>query len=83
MNPELNVGASGTVILNNIATIDVTDIGTHTLRIYTYSDIDVKNSNDTLEYTFETYQLPDVNLAIDKFQTYTLGYHLKLINCLM
>ncbi len=69
VNPELNLGATDSTILNNIATIDVTNVGTHTLKIYTSSDIDANHFNDTLEYAFETWALPDVNLAYDTIFT--------------
>ena len=69
VNPELNVGATDSVILTNIATLDVTNACTHTLKVYTSSDIDVKNTNDTLEYVFQTYPLPDVDLTHDTIFT--------------
>ncbi|NOQ28450.1 MAG: T9SS type A sorting domain-containing protein [Bacteroidales bacterium] len=69
VNPELNVGASGSVTLNNIGAIDATSVGVHTLKIYTSSDIDANHTNDTLEYSFETWPLPDANLAFDTIYT--------------
>ncbi|HAF30732.1 MAG TPA: hypothetical protein DCG75_16945 [Bacteroidales bacterium] len=69
VNPILNVGASGVVTLNNISTIDATDIGEHSLKIYTSSEIDANHNNDTLEYTFSTWPEPHVNLAYDTIFT--------------
>ena len=69
VNPVLNVGASGSVTINNISTIDATAVGEHTLKLYTSSDIDANHSNDTLEYSFETWPLPHVDLAYDTIFT--------------
>lgn len=69
INTTLTVGGYNTVTLNGLSTIDVTSVGKHTLKVYTSSAIDVKNTNDTIEYTFETYPLPDVDLAYDTIFT--------------
>ncbi|MFC2096633.1 hypothetical protein ACFLQ3_02935, partial [Bacteroidota bacterium] len=69
VNPILTVGAADSVILNSIATIDATGLGQHTLKVYTSSEIDANHTNDTLEYTFETWPLPYVDLAYDTIFT--------------
>lgn len=69
VNPVLNVGASGSVTINSIGTIDATAVGEHTLKLYTSSEIDANHSNDTLEYSFETWPLPHVDLAYDTIFT--------------
>jgi hypothetical protein len=52
-----------------IDNIDTRVIGEHSLKLYTSSDIDANNENDTLEYTFNTWALPDVNLQYDVIYT--------------
>lgn len=64
-----NVGASGSITINNIGTVDAANIGEHTLKIYTSSDIDANHTNDTLEYIFETWSLPKVDLVYDTIFT--------------
>ncbi|PLX16963.1 MAG: hypothetical protein C0597_07525, partial [Marinilabiliales bacterium] len=69
INTTLTVSASGSAALNGVSNIDVTEVGEHTLKIYTSSDIDANHSNDTLEYVFETWPLPNVDLAYDTIFT--------------
>nr|MDA3778986.1 T9SS type A sorting domain-containing protein [Bacteroidales bacterium] len=69
VNPELDLGANASETLSNIATIDIREVGEHTLKIYTSSDIDANNYNDTLVYTFNTWPLPNVDLAGDTIFT--------------
>lgn len=68
-DPSLDVGASSSVILNGIGTVNASSVGEHTLKIYTSSDIDANHNNDTLEYIFETWPEPQANLAYDTIFT--------------
>ncbi|MCG8411592.1 MAG: T9SS type A sorting domain-containing protein, partial [Bacteroidales bacterium] len=52
-----------------IANIDNTNIGEHTLKVYTSSNIDANHTNDTLEYSFFTWALPDPSLTYDTIRT--------------
>ena len=68
--PQLgtNLLANDTISLD-VDNIDISTPGNHTLKIYTSSDIDANHTNDTLEYSFETYAYPDVELAYDTIYT--------------
>ncbi len=63
-----NLLANDTISLD-IDNIDISTPKNHTLKIYTSSDIDANHTNDTLEYSFETYSYPDVELAYDTIYT--------------
>ncbi|MCD4834940.1 MAG: T9SS type A sorting domain-containing protein [Bacteroidales bacterium] len=69
VNPALNVGASASVTINSIGTIDAMAVGEHMLKLYTSSEIDANHTNDTLEYSFETWPNPHVDLAYDTIFT--------------
>jgi hypothetical protein len=56
-------------ISKNIGTIDPTETGLHTLKVYTSAQIDANPSNDLYELEFETWPLPDVELAYDTIFT--------------
>jgi len=68
--PTLTGGlaASDTITLT-IDNIDIEAVGEHTLKLYTSSNIDANHTNDTLEFTFNTWSLPDVNLEYDVIYT--------------
>ncbi|MGC9375765.1 MAG: T9SS type A sorting domain-containing protein, partial [Bacteroidales bacterium] len=53
----------------NIGSIEPTEPGLHTFIVTTLSNIDANHSNDTIFHHFETYQLPDVELAYDTIFT--------------
>ncbi|MFP4023109.1 MAG: T9SS type A sorting domain-containing protein [Thiohalospira sp.] len=56
-------------ITKNIGTVDPTEVGAHTLKVYTSAQIDANTSNDLYELEFETWPLPDVELAYDTIFT--------------
>lgn len=66
--PTITLAAGGTTVVN-IGSIDASSVGQHTLKVYTSSDIDANHSNDTTEYSFNTWPLPEVDLAYDTIYT--------------
>jgi hypothetical protein len=69
-NPTLTGGLAATDTTTlTIASINVRAIGEHTLKVYTSSNRDANHENDTLEYTFNTWPNPEVNLAYDTIYT--------------
>lgn len=68
--PQLTggLGASSTIELT-IGQINTKPTGEHTLILYTSSDIDANHANDTIEFTFNTWPNPTVDLAYDTIYT--------------
>jgi len=66
--PTVSVAAGGSTVVN-IGSIDASAVGEHTIKVYTSSDIDANHSNDTAEYTFNTWPLPEVDLSYDTIFT--------------
>ena len=70
LTPQLgtNLLANDTISLD-LALIDISNPGEHSLKIYTSSGIDANHTNDTIEYSFNTWEFPDVQLAYDTIFT--------------
>lgn len=62
------LSASGVIELT-LDQINTKPTGEHTLIVYTSSDIDANHSNDTLEFTFNTWPNPSVDLEHDTIYT--------------
>ncbi|MEA2106254.1 MAG: T9SS type A sorting domain-containing protein [Bacteroidota bacterium] len=68
VTPGADFGPNSTRTIN-IGSIEPTEPGLHTFIVTTLSNIDANHSNDTIFHHFETYQLPDVELAYDTIFT--------------